>query len=128
MTGLAQTFAAARQRIADGKEPASLFMAQDWTPGPTYGQRRPQTFGERRASYAEVMENVRRIEQGARYNRLRSIIVRESPECQSLLHRLRDLESLPFGMRMSDYAAPLHAELETIIAGRMAEHRTGDEV
>lgn len=123
---LAQTFAAARQRIADGKEPPRLFKAQDWTPGANYGRERPQTFGERRAAYASVMESVRRIEEGARYRLLRSIIIDESPECQSLIRRLRDLDNLPFGMRLSDHAAPLRAELETIIAGRVAEHRTGE--
>lgn len=124
---LAQTFAAARQRIADGLEPPRLFKAQDWTPGANYGCERSQTFGERRAAYASVIDSVRRIDEGKRYNRLRSIIVAESPECQSLIRRMRDLDNLPFGIRASDYAAPLQAELETIIAGRVAEHRTGEE-
>lgn len=122
---LRQTFAAARQRISDGMEHPGLFQAYDWTPGPTYGRRRAQTFGERRASYASVIESVRRIEDGKRYNRLRSIIVAESPECLNLLRRLHALDDLPFGMRKSDYAAPLQAEFETIIAGRMAERHTG---
>jgi len=126
---LAQTFAAARQRIADGKEPMYAFIRHERVPGGGIFEtrRRPLTFGELRAAYADVIQSVRRIDDGARYNRLRSIIVAESPECQSLIRRLRDLDNLPFGIRASDYAAPLQAELETIIAGRVAEHRTGDE-
>lgn len=126
---LAETFAAARQRIADGKEPMYAFIRHERVPGGGFFEtrRRPLTFAELRAAYAEVIQNVRSIEAGARYNRLRSIIVAESPECQSLIRRLRDLDNLPLGMRLSDYAAPLRAELETIIAGRMAEHRTGEE-
>ena len=126
---LAQTFAAARQRIADGKEPMYAFIRHERVPGggPFETRRRPLTFGELRAAYADVIQSVRLIDEGARYRRLRSIIVAESLECQSLIRRLRDLETLPFGMRLSDYAAPLQAELETIIAGRVAEHRTGEE-
>lgn len=122
---LSETFAAARQRIADGKEPPRLFVAQDWTPGSNYGRDRPQTFGERRAAYASVIESVRQVEEGARYRRLRSLIIDETPACKSLLRRIDALQDLPFGMSVEREAAPLRAELEAIIAERMAEEAVG---
>lgn len=118
---LAETFAAARQRIADGREPPRLFMAQDWTPGPNYGRARPQTFAERRAAYASVIASVRRAAASDAYRRLRSQIIDETPACRALIAHLRDLENLPFGERMESRAEPIRAELEAIIAGRMAE-------
>lgn len=124
---LAQTFAAVRQRIANGMIEPRLFMAQDWTPGPTYGRERPLTFGERRRAYASVIETVRRIAEGQRYHEVRSAIIADTPACRDLIGRLRDLDNLHFGIRKEDHAAPLRAELETIIAGRVAERRAGDE-
>lgn len=121
LSALAATFAAARQRIADGREPARLFVAQDWTPGPGYGRERPQTFAERRAAYAGVIENVRRIEAGTRHNNLRGTIIAETPACQNLIRRLRLLDTLPWGENRAAHAAQLEADLEAIIAGRMAE-------
>lgn len=118
---LTETFAAARARIASGMFPPRLFKAQDWTPGPGYGRDRPQTFGERRAAYATICEDVRRIEAGARYMRQRSLIIDETPQCRAIIAAIRQLENLPFGMSMEREAAPLRAELETIIAARMAE-------
>jgi len=123
---LSETFAAARHRIANGMVEPRLFMAQDWTPGATYGRPRRLTFGERRVAYQSVIDTIRRIEDGQRYRRVRSMIIDETPACKSLLRRIAALENLPLGMRLEDHAAPLRAELETIIAGRMAEHRKGE--
>lgn len=120
-------FPKARQRIADGLEPPLLFKAQDWTPGPNYGRDRPQTFAERRAAYAKVIESVRRIEEGQRYRARRALIIDETPACQSLLRRIDDLQNLPFGMSVAREAAPLYAKLEAIIAGRMAEEAVARE-
>ena len=127
MTTLAETFASARRRIANGMIEPRLFMAQDWTPGPTYGRDRSLTFGELRRAYASVIETVRRIAEGQRYNDFRSAIIADTPACRDLIQRLRDLDNLPFGIRKEDHAAPLRAELETIIAGRVAEHRIGED-
>lgn len=121
MPHLYATFAAARARIADGLDAPRLFMAQDWTPGPNYGRARPQTFGERRAAYASVIASVESIAASAVYRRRRSLIIDETPACRDLIAQLRDLENLPFGERMETRAAPIRAELETIIAGRLAE-------
>ena len=121
MTYLSATFAAARQRIADGREPPRLFMAHDWTPGANYGRPRPQTFAERRAAYASVIASVQRIEAGTTYCRRRSQIIAETPACQALIAELRMLDNLPWGVRLADMKAPLEAELEAIIAGRVAE-------
>ena len=123
----AAIFAAARDRISNGQIAPRLFMAQDWTPGPNYGRNRPQTFGERRAAYASVIEDARRIEEGRVYNALRSQIIAETPACQSLIREIRALDNLPFGVRLSDDAAPLTAQLEAIIAGRVAEALTERE-
>lgn len=118
---LATTFAAVRDRIANGMIEPRLFMAQDWTPGPGYGRDRPLTFAERRRAYLSVVETVRRIAEGQRYTAFRSLIIDETPACRSLIAQIRDMENLPFGERMETHAAPLRAELEAIIAGRMAE-------
>lgn len=118
---LSATFAAVRHRIANGMIEPRLFMAQDWTPGPTYGRNRPQTFAERRRAYESVIETARRIEEGQRYADFRAAIIAETPACRDLIASIRALENLPFGMSMEADAAPLRDELETIIAGRMAE-------
>lgn len=123
----AAIFVAARDRISNGQIEPRLFLAQDWTPGPNYGRSRPQTFGERRAAYASVMEVARRIEEGRAYNALRSRIIAETPACQSLIAQMQALDNLPFGVRLSDDAAPLKVQLEAIIAGRVAEALTERE-
>ncbi len=121
MPHLSATFAAARARIAGGLEAPSLFMAHDWTPGPGYGRQRPQTFAERRAAYASVIAAVQRIAEGMESRRRRSRIIDETPACRALIAQLQVLDNLPWGVRLADAKAPLEAELEAIIAARMAE-------
>ena len=120
MHKLRELFAAARASIAEGREPPRLFMAQDWTPGPTYGRDRPQTFAERRAAYASVIERVRRGIEGEAYRRRRSLIIAETPACQTIIADLRMMDNLPWGVSLADAKAPLEAKLEAIISAHMA--------
>ena len=126
---LSETFTAARQRIAAGKVPMYAFIRYEQVSGaPFETRRRPLTFAELRAAYAEVIEGVRRIEDGARYRRMRSLIIDETPACRSLLRRIDALQDLPFGMSVASEAEPLLAEFEAVIAGRMAEEAVARRV
>jgi hypothetical protein len=124
---LSPIFAAARARIAAGMTAPRLFRAQDWTPGPTYGRERPQTFGERRAAYASIIEDVRRGELAQRYHRQRALIIAESPEARGLIAAVQMLDNLPFGMSLEREAAPMRAKLETIIAGKIAAQQGAND-